>query len=55
MGHESLALYRAADAERDEAALEINMALAFIQLGNLDAPGSISAVLEIAARYTTPP
>jgi tetratricopeptide (TPR) repeat protein len=35
VGHESLALYHAADAERDEAALENNIAITFIELGNL--------------------
>jgi len=35
VGHESLALYRAADAERDEAALENNIAITFLELGNL--------------------
>ena len=36
VGHESLALYKAADAEREEAALEINLALTLLQLGSLD-------------------
>lgn len=36
VGHESLALYHAADAEGEQAALEINMALAFVQIGNLE-------------------
>ena len=34
VGHESLALYRAADAELEEAALENNMGINFIDLGN---------------------
>jgi tetratricopeptide (TPR) repeat protein len=34
VGHESLALYRVADAERDETALEVNIAITFIELGN---------------------
>ncbi|MDQ3691409.1 MAG: helix-turn-helix domain-containing protein [Chloroflexota bacterium] len=34
VGHESLALYRAADAEREEAALENNLAISFLELGN---------------------
>jgi transcriptional regulator with XRE-family HTH domain len=34
VGHESLALYRAADAERERAALEANIAITFIELGN---------------------
>ena len=52
VGHESLALYAAADAEREEAALEINLALSFIQLGNLDrASGHLGRAREIATRY----
>lgn len=51
-GHESLALYQAADAEREEAALEINLALTFIQLGNLDRAGEhLAHAREIAARF----
>jgi len=34
VGHESLALYRAADAEREEAALENNLAITFLEVGN---------------------
>ena len=34
VGHESLALYRVADAELEEAALENNMGINFIDLGN---------------------
>ena len=34
VGHESLALYRVADAEREEASLEINLAITFAELGN---------------------
>jgi transcriptional regulator with XRE-family HTH domain len=34
VGHESLALYHAADAEREEAALEGNLAMTFLELGN---------------------
>jgi tetratricopeptide (TPR) repeat protein len=53
VGQESLALYQAADAEREEAALEINMALTFIQLGNLDrASGHLGRAREIADRYS---
>ena len=52
VGHESLALYGAADAERERAALEINLALAFIQLGNLDrASGHLGHAREVATRY----
>jgi tetratricopeptide (TPR) repeat protein len=36
VGHEALALYRAADAERDQAALENNLAITFMELGNLE-------------------
>ena len=32
--HESLALYRAAEAERDEASLENNLAITYLELGN---------------------
>jgi transcriptional regulator with XRE-family HTH domain len=52
VGHESLALYRAADAEREEAALEINLALAFIQMGNLQrASDHLARARELAGRY----
>lgn len=34
VGHESLALYRAADAVRDEAGLEKNLAITYTELGN---------------------
>jgi tetratricopeptide (TPR) repeat protein len=34
VGHESLALYRADDAEREEASLEGNLAMTFLELGN---------------------
>jgi transcriptional regulator with XRE-family HTH domain len=52
VGHESLALYQTADAEREEAALDINLALTFIQLGNLErAAEHLGRAAEIAARY----
>lgn len=35
-GHESLALFRAADAELDEAALEVRIGLTYLELGTLD-------------------
>ena len=35
-GHEALALYRASDAQRDEASLEINIGLVFLQMGSAD-------------------
>ncbi len=51
VGHESLALYRAADAEGERAALEINMGLAFVQLGNLErASVHIGVARDIAQR-----
>ena len=34
-GHESLALYRAADSEREEGVLENNLGLTFVEVGNL--------------------
>lgn len=36
MGHEGLALYRAANAELEEAALENNLGITFIQIGNTE-------------------
>ncbi len=52
VGHESLALYQAADAEREEGSLEINMSLAFLQLGNLErASEHLRRAREIAERY----
>jgi len=52
VGHESLALYQAADAEREEGALEINLALTFIPLGNLERAGAhLGRAREIAARF----
>ena len=55
VGHESLALYQAADAEREEAALEINIALAFVQLGNLErASDHLARARDIVARYPDP-
>ena len=52
VGHESLALYRAADAEHDEAGLEINMSLAFLQLGNTErASEHLRRARGIAERY----
>ena len=35
VGHESLALYRVADAEREEASLEGNLAMTFLEVGNM--------------------
>jgi transcriptional regulator with XRE-family HTH domain len=36
VGHESLALFRAAEADTEAAELEVNIALTFIELGNTD-------------------
>ena len=52
VGHESLALYQAADAERERAALEINLALAFLQMGNLDrAAEHLAHARQVADRF----
>jgi transcriptional regulator with XRE-family HTH domain len=52
VGHESLALYQAADAEQDAGALEINMSLAYLQLGNTDrASGHLRHARDIADRH----
>ena len=52
VGHESLALYQAADLEREGAALEINLALTFIKLSNLERAGEhLERASEIALRY----
>jgi tetratricopeptide (TPR) repeat protein len=52
VGHESLALYQAADAEREEGSLEINMSLAFLQLGNIERAGEhLRRAREIAERH----
>lgn len=52
VGHESLALYQAADAEQEEGALEINMSLAFLQLGNMErARKHIRRARKIAEHY----
>ncbi|MDQ2674552.1 MAG: helix-turn-helix domain-containing protein, partial [Chloroflexota bacterium] len=50
-GHESLALYRAADAEREEAALENNLAITFLALGNTKQAGRhLKRARELAER-----
>ena len=52
VGHESLALYRAADAELEEAALENNMGINFIDLGNTGrAEGHLARARELAERH----
>ncbi len=54
-GHESLALYHAADAEREEAALENNMAITFIELGNGSrAEEHLLRARELAERHDDP-
>ena len=52
VGHESLALYRVADAERDEAALENNLAITFLELGNNSkAKAHLSRARSLAERH----
>jgi transcriptional regulator with XRE-family HTH domain len=54
-GMESLALYRSLDAVRDEAALEINMGLSFVELGNLrPAVNHVRRARELAGRLDDP-
>lgn len=51
VGHESLALYHAADAEHDEAALENNLAITFLELGNTKkATSHLQRARELAER-----
>jgi transcriptional regulator with XRE-family HTH domain len=53
VGQESLALYRAADAELEEAALENNMAINFIDLGNSErAQLHLGRARELAERHS---
>ena len=55
VGHESLALYGAAHAELEEAALENNMAINFIELGNSKrAATHLGRARELAERYADP-
>lgn len=55
VGHESLALYHAAAAEREEAALENNLAITFIELGNGDrAAQHLGRARELAERHDDP-
>jgi transcriptional regulator with XRE-family HTH domain len=52
VGHESLALYQLADAEREEAALEINLALSLARIGASErADEHLRRAREIAGRY----
>src|SRR5687768_3215658 len=53
VGHESLGLYHAADAEREEAALENNLAITFLELGNTArAEEHLQRARELAERHT---
>src|SRR5687768_8307407 len=55
VGHESLALYRAAGAGLEEAALENNMGITFIDLGNTArAEEHLSRARELAERHDDP-
>lgn len=55
VGHESLALYHAADAELDEASLETNIGLTFIELGNTGrAADHLARARELAERHEDP-
>ncbi|HJP72146.1 MAG TPA: helix-turn-helix domain-containing protein [Candidatus Limnocylindria bacterium] len=52
VGHEAMAIYQSANTEREVAALEINLALAFVELGNLErAAGHLADAAAIAERY----
>jgi transcriptional regulator with XRE-family HTH domain len=52
VGHESLALYHAADAELDEASLETNIGITFIELGNTGrAADHLARARELADRH----
>lgn len=53
VGHESLGLYRAADAEQEQAALELNMGINFIDLGNMSrAAMHLEHARELADRHS---
>ena len=55
VGHESLSLYRAADAELEEAALETNMGINFVDLGNTTrAEEHLGRARELAERHEDP-
>jgi len=52
VGHESLALYRVADAELEEATLENNLAMTFLELGNTKkATAHLTRARELAERH----
>jgi tetratricopeptide (TPR) repeat protein len=54
-GHESLALYRTAELGREEAALENNLAITFIQVGNTErAAEHLERARALAERETDP-
>jgi transcriptional regulator with XRE-family HTH domain len=51
-GYESLALYHAADAEREEATLENNLAMTFLEMGNAKkATAHLKRARELAERH----
>lgn len=55
VGHEGLALYHAADAELDEATLENNIGITFIELGNTSRAGEhLARARELADRLDDP-
>ena len=55
VGHEALGLFRAADAEVDEATLELNTALTFVELGNTDrAAEHLARAREVGEPYEEP-
>ncbi len=55
VGHESLAIYHAAEAELEEASLETNIAITFIDLGNMSrAAQHLSRGRELAERHDDP-
>ncbi len=52
VGHESLALYHAADSEREEATLENNLAMTFLELGNTKkASAHLKRARQLAERH----
>ncbi len=52
VGHEAMAIYQSANTELEVAALEINLALTFIEIGNLDrATRHLADAGEIAAKH----
>lgn len=55
VGHESLGLFRAADAEVDEARLDVKIGLTYLELDKVDrAAEHLSRAAELAARYDDP-